>query len=408
MLSRMKFEIELLVEEILDQLPARVWSDSSSTFFDPAIGGGQFARAIEKRLRQNGHDDLNIRKRVFGFEESDLNIRYAVNKHKLVGRYVKKPYDKYLELDDTMKFDVVIGNPPYQDTKGQNTLYPKFYAKAVKLTKKDGIVAMITPPAIIPGIWGVKDPDGIKMPNPIAIKKVVVGNRVKKHFSGVASEFCYFILQNSQSPNDTVPVETDAGSIIASGPLFPKASDPSSISLAQSIINKCFRFGADPYSATSGDHGRSAFADPNGKDLAVESISTDGKLKTRSITWTKSHPHYNRPKVIMPLYGKIAHIDRTHKLVSAAQEKTEDGRLTGHNVCTILTNSDAESESVISLLESRLQRFFNSVTNESRSPYINFIKNFAGAPLDRVWTDAELENYFGLTKEEQEWLGATF
>ena len=78
MLSRLKFEIDPLVAEILDHLPESVWTSTSTTFFDPAIGGGQFVRAIEQRLRRYGHSDANIRKRVFGFEESNLHIRFAV------------------------------------------------------------------------------------------------------------------------------------------------------------------------------------------------------------------------------------------------------------------------------------------------------------------------------------------
>ena len=110
----------------------------------------------------------------------------------------------------------------------------------------------------------------------------------------------------------------------------------------------------------------------------------------------------------MPMYGKTAVIDYSHKLVSAAQEKTATGKLTGHNIQTILTNSDKESESLVSVLESRLQRFFNSVTNENRSQYINFLKNFVGVPLTQIYTDDTLEKTLKLTKKEQEWLGANF
>ena len=46
MLSRIKFEIEPLVKEMLDQLPASVWANDTTTFFDPAIGGGQFVRHL--------------------------------------------------------------------------------------------------------------------------------------------------------------------------------------------------------------------------------------------------------------------------------------------------------------------------------------------------------------------------
>jgi SAM-dependent methyltransferase len=149
----MKFEIEPLVNEILNQIPNEIWHSDSTRFFDPAIGGGQFVLEIERRLRQHGHSDDNIRSRVFGFEESELHIRYAVNKHKLVGQYVKKPYNKFLEMENTMKFDVIAGNPPYQKpdsdsrlgSRGSSDLWPSFVTKCLDLLKPEGHLAFIHP-----------------------------------------------------------------------------------------------------------------------------------------------------------------------------------------------------------------------------------------------------------------------
>ncbi len=403
MLARLKFDISDLVNSILDQIPHDVIVNG--TFLDPAIGGGQFVKEVEARKRAAGKTDEEIKKTVFGFEGNVLRMDYAKNKHNLNGSYIVGNFLKELV---EMKFDVIVGNPPYQDAVGQNTIYPKFYAKSISLLKEDGYLAMITPPAIIPGLWGVKNPDGIKMPKPINIKHIVIGDSVKKYFPKVSSDFCYFILQNTTPNNLNVPVQTDIGIVHASGPIFPMVKIDDNLDIAQSILDKCFQFNRDYYKATSADHGRKAKADPYGSHLAVEAISTEGVLRTRNITWLKKHEHFGHPKVILPMYGKVAFIDYSHNLVSAAQEKVEGKTLTGHNISTVLTNSDAESESLVSVLESRIQVFFNRITKETRAPYVNFLKNFIGVPLNQKYNNDTLEDVLGLTEEEKKWLDDNF
>jgi hypothetical protein len=151
MLGRLKFDIEDLVEVILDQIPGHIWESEATTFLDPAIGGGQFVVAIERKLRKYGHSNKNIAKRVFGYEDNVLRINYAINKHKLVGNYQAK---EFLKEEFDMKFDVVLGNPPFNFTSsdgggvsgtiGDKTVYRKFTKKAVSITKKDGHIAFIT------------------------------------------------------------------------------------------------------------------------------------------------------------------------------------------------------------------------------------------------------------------------
>lgn len=199
MLSRIKFEIEPLVVEMLNQLPERVWTSTTATFLDPAIGGGQFVQAIEQRLRDHGHSNQNIRKRVFGLEDSDLHIRYAVNKHKLVGQYAKKPYEKFLELDNSMKFDVIIGNPPFQrsDTDAKRwTLWDQFVKKSFELADT---VAMVTP-------------QSITSPGPFAMikeKATAINIDVSKHFN-VGSTFAYFVAHNQKNQGNAKLI-TDHG-----------------------------------------------------------------------------------------------------------------------------------------------------------------------------------------------------
>lgn len=136
MLPRSKFDIDLLVQNELNKIPEKMWTSRVSTFLDPAMGGGQFVRAIESRLREYGHSDKNISKRVFGIESSKLLVEYARNKYKLVGTY---SWGDFLETDfGKMIFDNTVGNPPY--LKGK---WIEFLKRSVELS--NNYVVMISP-----------------------------------------------------------------------------------------------------------------------------------------------------------------------------------------------------------------------------------------------------------------------
>ena len=80
-MSRLKIEVASLVNGMLDELPKWVWSSKDTTFLDPSMGGGQFVREIERRLREAGWSDENIRTRVFGFENDEMIMNFAINKY---------------------------------------------------------------------------------------------------------------------------------------------------------------------------------------------------------------------------------------------------------------------------------------------------------------------------------------
>lgn len=165
---------EAVVKEMIEKLP---WNEFNETtkFFDPACKGGEFLALIHdkmmKRLNEIGfksevkeserkyriHDHI-VANQLFGIAIGENSYRVAKERAyncpnivkasdnyitKLMRETVEHINNKKkineLEKDTEMKFDVIIGNPPYNDTdetgssKSINTL---FVDKAINLNAK--------------------------------------------------------------------------------------------------------------------------------------------------------------------------------------------------------------------------------------------------------------------------------
>lgn len=160
-----------VVKAMVDMLPAEVWN-SKTKFLDPACKGGEYLREIYDRLMENetmqsafpndiARSNHILKNQIYGIALSQVSLDRTTKKLfgedrniKIIPDYINKlkginmgsrPDGKQNNIGDIlnkefgkdMEFDVVIGNPPYQEESGGRNatpLYNRFMSMGLKLS----------------------------------------------------------------------------------------------------------------------------------------------------------------------------------------------------------------------------------------------------------------------------------
>jgi site-specific DNA-methyltransferase (adenine-specific) len=148
-----------LVKEMLNTLPDEVWSNPNLKWLDPANGTGPYPlMVIYKLMKGLSQWEPDEEKRYRHIVENMIYVCELQPKNQFLymcavdpwdvykmnvytGSFLSEGFDKHMkEVWGLDKFDIVIGNPPYNtDTSGdfQTTdLYDKFTEKSIFLTKR--------------------------------------------------------------------------------------------------------------------------------------------------------------------------------------------------------------------------------------------------------------------------------
>mgnify|MGYP000944212508 CR=1 FL=1 len=137
-----------IVNEMLDKLPKKVWKNKELRWLDPATGMGNFPIAIYLRLMEGLKDDIkNEKERKKHILENMLYMCELNKKNVLICKQIfdiNNEYKLNLYEGDTLKmklkevfnvgkFDVIVGNPPYNKEVVKHNISLPLYNEFVEM-----------------------------------------------------------------------------------------------------------------------------------------------------------------------------------------------------------------------------------------------------------------------------------
>ena len=202
-----------LISEMLDQLPEEVWSNPNLQWLDPANGIGNFPvvayyrlmeglqRVIPEKQQRSKHI---IGKMLYMVELNPVNCKVCKRIFNMIDKTVEPNIIQadFLEWKAPNKFDIIMGNPPYQTNlkklgKKSTSIWEFFFHNSLEILNVDKYLLFIHPCS-----W--REPQGIRKP---IFDKIMERDLVylficsyidiKKYFKNVATNFDYYLLKNS-------------------------------------------------------------------------------------------------------------------------------------------------------------------------------------------------------------------
>ncbi len=458
-----------MANEILDLLPMEIWSNGNAHFLDPVSKSGVFLREIAKRLdaglerqipdRQARIDHI-FQNQVFGIAITEMtsllsrrslycsrvangkysvceafgnpqgNIRFDRSDHRwengqclfcganqgVYGRsedlethayqfiHTERPEELF-----NMKFDVIVGNPPYQLSDGgfgrsASPIYQHFVQQAKKLNPR--YLTMIIPSRWFAGGKGLNDFRN-EMLNDSRIRKIVDFEDASECFPGVdiAGGICYFLWErDSTGPCEVVNIHNGSESA-TKRPLNEFRTfirHGQAVPILRKILSKKEKSMTEQVSASK-PFGLRTFARPQKRgDITLRWQNGEGPYNRKDIT--VGVEMINKWKVITSYVG-YDHAGNPGKdgrrRVFSKIDILPPGTICTETYLVIGTFENREqAQNLVSYMKTRFFRFLVSqfmyshhITKEAYS-FVPILDMAVG------WTDDLLNRRYGLTDDE--------
>lgn len=384
----------LLAKEMINYINAD-WSNPNLKILDAGCGRGTFLLAVIEKLEKYGHSRKHIiTNMLYGVDRSRIQSMIASKALKLVCDVKSNIYcDNSLERKFKMKFDVVVGNPPYNWSDGdkqrknnRENLWTRFVAKSFEeWVAKDGYVAMV-----VPKTWMSPSRD---YGTTIIVQDYFKPNQVEainidecaRHFN-VGSSFSYFVVHvDGSKSSQPTKVVSNSGKF-----KMDLTSDTWDMGiptvLEKDIISTLGKFykNATPFDWLRQYEGQ------------VDELLSQGPVTVFHTAASKGKTFCNVP----------SYLHKTVKVMVSLSGRYEpfydDGNTSPSGFIICLKMKDEETlANAKSVLDSKLYRLvvdklfrYNGFING------NVLKGLPALDLKKLWSDQDIYDYYDLTQDE--------
>jgi type I restriction-modification system DNA methylase subunit len=390
--------------KMLDELPPSVWKNPSLKWFDPASGIGNFPIVIYYKLMKS-LPIINREKRSIHIIEKMLFMN-EINKKN--ANLCKKLFSKIdseakpnIESKDFMeypekKYDIIVGNPPYNEARVKETsdqpLYSKFIVKSIGMTSK---LLFVVPSRWFSGGKGLADfrKSMLSRKDIVSINHISNSRKIWPSVS-IKGGINYFYLDNNHNGltkfNGT-NIALDKYDILVPQPK------------AYSIINKVMKYPSIEklYLSTSYFGITTNFLKATNNKNLVKCYFSAKKGGVKYIASKYIKNTYDFWKVFTPQGSGIGG-DGFGSLIIGTPNEIASQTYLGFAV-----NTEAEAKSLKSYLETDFANFMLSLRKIDQHISENTLKWVPLPPLDRIWNDAKINKYYNLSDLELRLFGKT-
>ena len=299
-----------------------------------------------------------------------------------------------LDLEPDHRFDVVVGNPPYQEGAGGSSgdkLYNRFIEFGNNSLHKGGYLSMVTPTGWTTGSSRGKGVlEDIFLKNNLLYANVDSDNLQKKHFKGVGSTFSYFLMKRSPQYSGTV-IEFEGKTSKHNLKRLELGIPAMPTKHCFSITNK-FLKPSDKVENAAVKHCPATGA---GKGKIYNTKQTN-KFKHKlfhtpaegGTMWyhKEKHPHHNKSKVLVSISGHY-------------EPRLDKGNMGYTSMCMCFLSDNADN--MFSYLNSKLYKYMFLAYRQSGFSSESIIRNLPKLDDTRKWTDESVYNHFNISQEER-------